>query len=199
MLRNLIETFLVGLTLSATVRAQAPCADPTPNDSAWWQWHQLREKDGVIEMQAPEPPGQPDIFRLAMLHGTFAMKLTPTTGPDRGQRIEGIVQIATDTTGSVRASTAWPTYLTFASDSMASARVQPLDVLFDVSTRRLTFIIGNRGLRSTDAGVMLEVFEANRSYIGGRWVDGGLRVNRLSNESQGLHPQGWFCLTRVRK
>ena len=49
-------------------------------------------------------------------------------------------------------------------------------MLLDISTRRLTFIIGNRGLRWTDVGVNLEVFDLNRSYIAGRWVDGGLGV-----------------------
>jgi hypothetical protein len=199
MLRSLLGILLTGIMASATAQAQAACKDPTPGDSAWWHWRQVRQTDDGFEMQPPLPPSQPRTFRLASLRGSFDLQLTPTLGPDRGQSIHARIELATDSTGSARASTEWPSYFSFAPESTASQRTQPLNVLFNAEQRWLRLIIGNPGLQWTDSGVILEVFAIRGSHITGRWVDGGLGVYRSTPGGAGLHPQGWFCLTQMQE
>jgi len=203
MLRFLLVPFMLGLAFPAAASGQTACTDPTPGDSAWWRWRQLpaneAHADGRVELQAPEAPSLPDSISLGTLRGTYFLQLTPAVGAERDQIVTGTIAFTSDSTGTARASTTWPSYLDVAPNSKAPHRVQPWDVLFDSTARRLTFVMGNRGLRTTDSGVFFEVFKLNAKHIIGRWVDGGLRVYGGASEGGGVRPQGWFCLTPRRQ
>ena len=172
-----------------TLGAQTTCADPTPADSGWWRWQRRPSTGGAVVLEAPKAPPQPDSFQLASLRGTYVLTMVHTVGPEQGQRIIANVELESDSSGTAIARESWPAVLTLAPDHKNR---QPITILFNRASRRLSLVIGNPGLSWTDAGVSLEVFSVSRHAIIGRWVDGGLGVSKQS----GLHPQGWFCLTR---
>ena len=139
-------------------------------------------------MTAPQAPPQPRTFRVSQLRGAYVLQMTSTVGRQRGDRVLADVTIGSDSGGTATVRGRWPAYFSLTRDS---AHRGNLDILFD-DTRRLSFILGNPHLRTTDTGVILDVFTVDKQMIVGRWVDGGLGVDARS----GLHPQGWFCLQR---
>jgi hypothetical protein len=64
------------------------------------------------------------------------------------------------------------------------------------SGRRLSFLLGNSYFRSTDSGVILDVFRANSLSFTGRWVDGGIGVSPDQRKPY-AHAQGYFCAWRT--
>ena len=66
-------------TLVRTATAQSGCADPTPNDFAWWRLTLLpRNPDGSVSMTAPQPPTQAKSFQFtACVVGTSSSSRTP--------------------------------------------------------------------------------------------------------------------------
>ena len=194
MRRPMLLAAALTLLVSIPAGAQAAqCADPTPADSAWWRWIPDHRTDGMVSASAPEPPPQRAGFRPTSLNGWYRMRLVPTVGPDRGRIYEGSISLYIDKLGVAAAPAGWPPYLSFAPDTNARPNEQPAEVYFDSESRRLSVTLGNPGLRWTDSGVDLMVFEASDSLIVGRWIDGGLFV---FGGPEGPHPQGWFCLSQ---
>ena len=64
------------------------------------------------------------------------------------------------------------------------------------SDRRLSFLFGNSYSRSTDAGVILDVFRSDSMSFTGRWIDGGLGVS-TDQPKPYAHAQGYFCAWRT--
>lgn len=166
--------------------AQAACADPTPADSAWWQFHRVDSDEGF---EAPEAPAQSTAFRPAALRGSYVLQMTPTVGQERGSRVLADVIISSDSTGVASVRGRWPTYFSLTPDSTKRG---DLTILFDGASRRLSLTLGNPRPYWEDLGVDLDVFTVTHDVIVGRWVDGGRGVDAKSR----LHPQGWFCLQR---
>ena len=128
-------------------------------------------------------------FELRSFVAIGVFRMVFTVGTARGTRALADVHIDNDSSGTAVARGRWPRSFSMVPDTGTRANVT---MLFDDRTRELTLVLGNRGLRWTDSGVMLEVFTVDADVIVGRWVDGGLTVDAKS----GLHPQGWFCLER---
>jgi hypothetical protein len=70
-------------------------------------------------------------------------------------------------------------------------------VSYDAEPRHLGLIIGNPFLGSTDAGVLLYAFRADRDGFTGRWTNGGLRLS-AGQRGKPTIAQGHFCATRIR-
>jgi hypothetical protein len=69
-------------------------------------------------------------------------------------------------------------------------------IRYSPSDRRLELLMGNSYGRSTDAGVILEVFRADSISLTGRWVDGGIGVT-ADQPKPYAHAQGYFCAWRI--
>jgi hypothetical protein len=178
---------------------QAPCVDPTPRDSAWWHFTWTRNPDGSSTGTVPDAPAQAKDLVPARWTGSYSLIFVHTVGPDRGDTTRALVEFFdrrdgedSTQTGIANPVTKWPRYFSFAPDSRPDTR-QPVDVLYDAVRGDLSFVIGNKGLRWTDSGVILDVFTMSPDRFVGRWVDGGLIV---FGSPSGSHPQGYFCLER---
>jgi len=190
--RTIATLFLIWIAAAPALAQEPRCADPTPKDSAWWHWTSMPNSDGSATMTAPEPPAQDSSFLPASIVGPYLLRMVHTTGRDAGSGFSADVRI-TGGVGIAAIRGRWPRYLSFASASVDSAR-QTIEVQVDSVTHQVSLVIGNPGLRTTDAGVFLEVFTITETLLVGRWVDGGLLV---FDGPGGSHPQGWFCLAKA--
>ena len=182
------------------------CADPTPSDSAWWhETTSAPDAHGMSIVSFAEPPQLPQGLDARSWAGDYRLTMVPTVGPARNHVYTAhVVLLARAPTDSVSALTGtatpdqpWPTPHSFAPGYEAPNSVVSADVLYQSTARSLSVVIGNPGLRWTDAGVILDVFAVSKDGFAGRWADGGLIVFRDSVHKSGVHPQGYFCLTRM--
>jgi hypothetical protein len=185
---------------------QARCVDPTPNNPAWYHTTYVPNPDGSSRGIIPSPPDLSSGLVPSRWPGTYRLLLVHTVGPLRGDSILARVVLEMDSTGtdssipllgSATIVGGWPSYLSFAPDSAAKQdRQVSVGALYHTDPGSLTFVLGNPGLRWTDSGVLLSVFQVTDSGFIGRWVDGGLGVQRDSATGVVSAPQGYFCLTR---
>ena len=152
-----------------------------------------------------EPPKLTEALDPRSWAGDYLLTMVPTVGPARNHVYTAHVAVpakppsgnVSALTGTARPDQPWPTPHSFAPGYEAPNSVLPVDFDYQPTARSVSLILGNPGLRWTDAGVILDVFAVSKDGFAGRWVDGGLIVFRDSVHKSGVHPQGYFCLTRV--
>lgn len=200
----------------SSVRSTRRCA-PVTHDRRWNEQEFDSAGPGVTRAGDPiEAPQLPESFTIESLRGDFDVLVIATAGvriPDtlshgrlslrltdstfhasncfgrcdhRTYRLFGWTDSSFHFPGGESART--PLSSQSEDDPGVTVRYHP--------DRHLSLLLGNSYSRSTDAGVILDVFRADSISFTGRWVDGGIGVS-TDQPTPYAHAQGYFCAWRI--